>query len=464
MLKKVQLIIFLLILAVAFLLRFNKYSEFPIAGESADEFAWTILGASLIQEGRPVSWSFFSIYNDYWITEKASFDIGTGQKYPLVSPVFDHPPLFALLPGLAQTIRGEQWSQPASAKVMRFPMIFLGVLNVALLYLVSRKLFDNKLISYVPVLVYATAPLFVFSSRLVLAENLITSLVLATIWLLHSSVSQKKQLILLTIISTIAVLTKMAGIIVPVTLMVYGVTQKNTTWKAGFIGLLAGLGIFTLYGAYYDWQLFVTIFSTQASRGFGLLTLHNRLFLHPGVVTRLFIDGWLITGLLATILLMYEEKKKHILVSLFFILNLLFILFFVDEKTYYAWYDFPVFPLFSLSVGYLVSKILTDKKYLLFSFFWLLLLPTFRFAFINTGVYYQSLEASTWIGRVFVALGLMPWMLAHVFPKRRWAERLIQVLLVCILLANILAVLTFKQDLYWATDSMLYERGYIFPE
>jgi hypothetical protein len=256
----------------------------------------------------------------------------------------------------------------------------------------------------------------------------------------------------------------MAGIIIPVGIIIYGITQKNSIWKAGIIGLVIGLGAFVAYGAYYDWELFVTVFSTQASRGFGFLTLHNRLFLHPAVVTRLFVDGWLLTGIISAAIVLYEEKKKFLLVSLFFVLNLLFVLFFVGEQTHYAWYDFPLFPLCALSIGYVIAKILQEKKYLLFSLYWLLLLPTFKYAFLSTEVYYPILEVSTWLGRAFVGLGVIPWFIHQLQPKKNWAERVFLALLVVILLANIVAVITFKQDEYWASDTLLFYRGFIFPD
>lgn len=464
MFKRWQVVIFFLILVLAFLLRFNRYAEFPIVGETADEFAWTLLGASLIQTGTPTSWSLFDVYEDYWITEEESFDIGTGQQYPLVSPVFDHPPLFALLPGLAQTVRGQNWIEPASAKVMRLPLLFLGTLNVALLYFVAQRLFQDKRIVYFSVLIYTTAPLFVFSSRLVLAENLLTTLILMTLWVMLAVPSSRKLMIIIGMLSAVAVLTKLAGIVIPATIVLYGITQKNPVWKAGLVGAIVGGILFAAYGAFYDWQLFVEVFSTQANRGFGFLTLHNRLFVHPAVVTKLFVDGWLITGVLALFLMLYDAPKKFLLTSLFCISNLLFILFFVDEQTHYSWYDFPIYPLLALAMGYVILKILTEKRYLLFSVIWLLLLPIFRYGFILTNIYYQALEISSWIGRSFVTLGLLPWTLYQFWPKKAWSEKTVLLLLSSIIIINIVTVFAFKQDLYWATDEYLYYRGFIFPD
>jgi len=63
---KKKLAIFFLFVLGGFILRVFHYWSFPVFGETADESAWTHLGASLIQEGVPASWSYFGPYQpDY---------------------------------------------------------------------------------------------------------------------------------------------------------------------------------------------------------------------------------------------------------------------------------------------------------------------------------------------------------------------------------------------------------------
>jgi len=64
-----EILLFTLILLAAFFLRVWQYYDFPIGGETADESAWTLLGASLIQERVPTSWSYFLPYENYHYVE-----------------------------------------------------------------------------------------------------------------------------------------------------------------------------------------------------------------------------------------------------------------------------------------------------------------------------------------------------------------------------------------------------------
>jgi len=100
--KKNWLIVTILLLGL--FLRAYQYAEFPIAGETADEIAWTMQGASLIQEGQPTSWSYFGSYKDFIYR-----DNGEG-KAPWVRPVLDHPPLFGLIPGFFHTLKSS-WDE-----------------------------------------------------------------------------------------------------------------------------------------------------------------------------------------------------------------------------------------------------------------------------------------------------------------------------------------------------------------
>ena len=96
--KLKEKILLVLILATAFFLRVWRYYDFPVGGETADESAWTLLGASLIQERVPASWSYFLPYENYHYVE-GLFDA------PIVRPALDHPPLFSLVPGTAHSLK-----------------------------------------------------------------------------------------------------------------------------------------------------------------------------------------------------------------------------------------------------------------------------------------------------------------------------------------------------------------------
>lgn len=459
--KITEVLLVVCILILAFFLRVHNYAEFPIVGETADEYAWTMLGSSLIQTGVPASWSNYGLYEKYRV---GALDIGIA-TYPVVQPVFDHPPLFSFLPGLAQTIRGEDWTQAASAKVMRFPMLFLGVLNAALVYLVARKIWKEPYLRFTALIIYATAPLIVFSSRLVIAENLLVTWTLCSIWLLLSFKPTRRYVSLLIAVAALAALTKASGIVIALVIVAYGITFKEAKiWKAGLVGLLLGVGAYLAYGAYFNWELFLEAFTAQSNRIVGLLTLQNRLFIHPALVYKYYTDGWMLMGLTAVVILLAAGQTKDRatqVLGYFFLATLVFIAFFADEQRFYGWYDYPLYPLFALAIAAVVKTVFTEKKYILLAGAWLLLLPLFRYALLYNNIYYLF---SIWAIRGFAILGFVPLIVQVFFPIKNFAKYCAVGVCALILLANVAAIVTFDKLNYWGTDEYLYFRGYIYPD
>ena len=228
-----------LILLTALFLRGWNYWQIPLTDETADEVAWTWLGASLIKTGIPTSWSYYSQY-------EAGYIYKTGiVNAPVVRPALDHPPLFALIPGAMQAAQESNWLSIPSRKVIRLPMVFLGVLNVLLLYLVAKKMFSGSW-ALVAATVYATAPAFVLASRLVVAENLlITWSLLLFLLVIRWSEKTKDTFKLswwIVVLSVAAVLTKIPGIVLPLTILGYGVvSQHKGLLKVGIASTLFGL-------------------------------------------------------------------------------------------------------------------------------------------------------------------------------------------------------------------------------
>jgi len=91
-----------------------------------------MLGASIIQEQQPTSWSYFGAYQDYIYQDNGE------DKAPWVRPDVDHPPVFSLIPGFFHSLKGS-WDQIPSIKLIRFPMVLIGTINIWLLYLVAQK-------------------------------------------------------------------------------------------------------------------------------------------------------------------------------------------------------------------------------------------------------------------------------------------------------------------------------------
>lgn len=435
------------IVLLAFFLRMFRYDYFPVGGETADESAWTMLGSSLIQTGKPASWSYFAPYKDYIVRERGNE--GGPKEAPIVSPALDHPPIFSIIPGFFHSLK-YNWQNDPSIKLIRLPMVFLGTINVFLVFLVSKKFFKSEKEAFLATILYATAPLFVFSSRLVVAENLLVSFVLITLLQLFSK-DRPKRMLWLVGFSVFAVLTKVSGVVVPLTVILSGIAlSEKKVWKAGIIGLCVGIGAFFLYGLMFNFHLFWMVQTSQAGRDLGLATIQNRFFLHPTIVSRTFFDGWEILGLFSLFsLLAFKNKERNERVfSLAFVTNIVFIVLSVGETTFHGWYNYVLYPFFAIGITWILTKVMKEKLYVLFGFVWLLLLPLLRMSLLHLGIYEDT---SNIILRCISILGFIPFGF-QTLKKIKFARVSFICLLLMILSANILTVLKFNQHDYWESD------------
>lgn len=436
---KKNVLFFVTFVVLGFFLRFHQYFLFPIGGETSDENAWTLLGASLIQERVPASWSYFSAYKGY------EYKMGVYDA-PIVRPVFDHPPLFSFLPGLFHSLKSE-WSAYPSMKVIRLPMVVLGALNVGLFWLVAQRFFKESKWAVVATLLFMTIPEIVFGSRLVVAENLVVTWnLLAILGLLFSK--EKWSLPLLVVISFSAVLTKVSGGVIPLSLVILGMAQKEKKWvQAGLIG--GGLGVlaFIFYGFIYNWELFVEVFSAQSNRLLGFATLQNRFFLHPTLVKHIFFDGWKILGLFSVFFLFSEKERKHTFIQVFTLMNLLFVFLTVGESTFHGWYDYVLWPMLVLAITVLFQKIEENKSFLLAGFMWLLVLPVFRLV-----MRFTQLELSSVSLRLLMVAGFIPFFLES-FSLPRLRKIVLPLLFFLVLSANIVVIFSLTQEAYWVQSS-----------
>jgi len=438
--------VILLIILLGFSLRLYQYPQFPIMGETADETAWAMLGASLIQTGQPASWSYFGGYQNYIYQDRGD------SQAPLVRPALDHPPLFSLFPGFFHSLK-TTWDQAPSIKLIRFPLIFIGTLNLWLVYLVARKIFKEKSIAYLAALIYAVVPTFVFGSRLVVAENLLITWMLLAIYLTKSSLKRKNLFLIL--VSIAAILTKFSGIIIPLGILFYGwQTRKKLIARSGLLGLILGELSYLLYGAMYNWQLFLEVNLSQAGRDLGLATLANRLFLHPAVVEKFFFDGWIILGLFALVGLFLLQPKKYLMMKIYFILWLVFIATTAGEQTFHAWYDYPLYPLLALATAWFLHYIFTQKMYWLVWLGWLLILPTMRLALV---VSHQYTQIPALVMRGIIGLGALP-LGFSLIKKDKLASKSILLLGGLLLIAMMVVILKINARDYWEMDQFFYSR------
>ncbi|MBT4652001.1 MAG: hypothetical protein HN981_00120 [Candidatus Pacebacteria bacterium] len=430
-----KILIFLLFVIGGFFFRVSNYYLFPVFGETSDESAWTLLGSSILQEKVPASWSYFQAYDNY-VYKTGVYDA------PIVRPVFDHPPLFSFFPGLAHTLRAN-WIESPSAKVIRLPMVIIGAINVGIFWLVAKKFFKERKWAAITTILFMTIPEIVFGSRLVVAENLIvTWILLALLAILYEK--KKWSLSLLFWVSVFSILTKISGIVVPVSICALAVLQKEKKWfKVGFFGAVTGVAVFALYGAFYNWELFLSVLQAQSTRELGLATFQNRFFIHPTLVHHLFFDGWKILGLFATFFILQKTQKKYRLLQFFSLINILFIISTAGETTFHGWYDFVLWPSFVLAIGSLFKEIYEKKLYLLSGLVWILLLPLLRMVSV-----FGDYNLSLWGVRGAVSLGFTPLFFESISFKKT-SQRFLVLFFGLLIILNIFVVFSITHTGYW---------------
>lgn len=465
------------LILLAFGLRWHDYAQFPVVGETQDEVAWTLLGGSLMQTGTPTSWSWFSAYPNTEIVQWGRTD------FRLVTPVVDHPPLFSLIPGTMVTLAGDAWKQLPSMVLVRFPMVFLGTLNVVLFAWWLHRLPISPVWRWTSLAIFATAPSFVFLSRMVLSENLLLTFVLGI--LLITTRSQTKVvkptspwlLWGLLLLHALLPLTKIMGIALAVGSIAgiwLGKSRRQASWAAA--GLVIGIMLLFGYMAMFDFGLFWEIQTQQSQRSVGMLTLFSAFLWNDGLVNKPFMDGWLTLGFwsaFAALLVqpwrVSPKKTGNVLASAWvlqsaiFLAGLAFLLLSVGEHTIHGWYRIPFFPLMAFALGWAFNTVWQQRNWWGLAVLWLLMGIHIRLGLVHLlRVDFYSVSGSwqrLWVigAGVWVLLGLIS--LPERWQNKLW--RMATVLLfAAVLLSHVATVAFITERSYWR-DSTFVESGLV---
>src|SRR3990167_5001197 len=174
--KRNTLIILLSILLLGFVLRFNNLTTQPRLGATFDEFAWTWLGISLIQEQIPSSWSNYDVHVGY-----REYKEYLGATFWIITPYLEHPPLFGLIAGSFAIVNGAEGMFDVNLQTIRPLALILGVVSIGALFLLVKELYGEKT-ALLASLIYATVPTVVIGSRLVQNENFFIPLYLISLF------------------------------------------------------------------------------------------------------------------------------------------------------------------------------------------------------------------------------------------------------------------------------------------
>lgn len=349
------------ILTLGLFLKLHRYAEYPQRGATSDEYTYSFLGLSLLNDGIPASWSYFSPYtNRYDLTLNGTY-------FPIVTPYFDHPPLFGLLVGGWAKLFDEHAFDAIRLQTIRLVPIVLSSFSAIVLYLLS-VLWYRHAIALLALIIFSVAPLFVIHHRVVLAENFLTLLLLLSLYLYERFKKRLtvQRITVLGVLAGASLWTKEIGVSVFLTLLLLFLLDK----KRNGILLLSGVFVsfllaYVVYGYAYDGELFWKILSLQSMRDVGPQTLWY-LLSTPVLVNKIYYDGWYTFGLLSILLLL--KDKRHMRVTTPFLIYFLILVTTLTQRGQSGWYLIPLFPFLSVASAVTIQES-KEKRNLFFIVF-----------------------------------------------------------------------------------------------
>lgn len=339
----------LLIVIVGAFLRIYHYDNYPPSDCPADEYAFTWSGMSLLKTGTPTSCSWLTAYTN------PTMQTWRGESYRMVTPWLDHPLLMGVIYGSFDLLGGETEYSETSLRVMRIPSLFFGILSIALLYLLARFTFGTGT-AVIAASLYATSPEVVIPSRLAVAENLITLLLLIVLLCFERFKSTGKRGYFwgAVLCAGLAPLAKVTGVFVAIMLFTLLLFERKR--KDALIALLIGTllaSLYPIYGSLRDFGLFWEVIAGHLSR-YGdrpqpfshiLFTSPIRDVLHSAILT----VGWI------AICLLYSRMTVFICGVLSYLLILVAL---GTNGHWYYWYTIPFYLFLIIALGELFRNFL----------------------------------------------------------------------------------------------------------
>lgn len=334
------------VLVLAAILRLHRFDRIPYLNETADELAFVWSGWSFLHDGVPTAWSGKIAYGN------APVYLWSGFRYRLVTPWFDHPPLYGLLVGWATSLAGAREMLEASLSVARLVSVALGVVAVALLYLLARRNY-GRAVALTSILLFATIPTIVVASRLAVAESLIVVLLLGSVLATQTYLARPNGgwvwLVLAGVAAGAAGLAKVPGLTVGISVLLFLLAAKR--WRSAAIAsaLVVGVGIvpYVLMGFIFDRALFVQVVLTQTERATGLDVLPN-LLMHNVAIPVAWPDAWFPFLWIAVVFVAVRGDR---LVPIGIGPYLIFLVAAVSHNDLRAPYREPLFPFLCLAGG-----------------------------------------------------------------------------------------------------------------
>lgn len=357
-----------LLLVIGLSLRMYHLGSAPRPLQTADEYAWTWAGTSLLRTGVPQSWSYLNAYPG---GRDVTF---LGQRFTIVSPWLDHPPVFAVVMGAWALGTGNANPYTMSSTTLRMLPIIFWIVTFTLLVLVLARTLEPPTV-LVAMAVFTLAPPMILQSKLVVAENLLVPLLLLAYLSVEHYVEhgRKPSLFVVAGCALLLPLIKVAALSLAAFLLVVAVRRRKPALAAVVIGAtLSGLALYLAYGAHYGLAQFRSVQEAQAGRfvGFhsGLILLISTHIVNEGVLYPLF--------LLATVTMVIDSVEGHF--ADLYLLALVYVAcmtFFADQRSVYGWYWLPLYPALAVGAASFIVRMWRSERALYHSLWAVVMLP-----------------------------------------------------------------------------------------
>lgn len=384
---------------------------------TSDEETWIISGLSLLNSGQPESWTVF------WETYEAMGEVYWkevgDENRVLVKPYLDHPPVFQMLMGSWAALTQNNGDTVFNWWWLRLPMIGTALATITLTAVLARRLFDSvtAILSTVSFLVL---PAHILAARVVAAEQLLALLLVGSLVLVQQYLDTKRQsslgweLGVLIFITFMAILIKLSGIIIAITLGIIFLTQKQ--WYelvVTVVAALLGIATFIGYGCYYNCQLFWAVLEHHAARPQTFWYFFT-LFGKPDLGYYELRDPMMVLGLIGVLVAIFMAFKKTELnrTCLFapvFSLMILFVT--IAPIELYGWYKFILFPFLAIGLGYIWNQVRQGQYQ-----WWLLLIPAVLVLIENI----FPIETASLVRKLLIVMLLLP--VGAVFINQKFAD------------------------------------------
>lgn len=346
--KKKTLIVLVVILVLGFILRAHNLNTWPRLGATFDEYAWTWLGMSLIEEHVPSSWSPHEQYEGY--REHLVFQ---NAEFWIVKPYLEHPPGFGLVAGSFALLNGTKGMLDISIDKIRPLSLLLGLSSIFLLFLLVKEVYDEKL-ALLASFIYSTTPTVVIGSRIVQNENFFIPMFLLALLFISKYLKTKNVIFrnLAGILCGILIISKIPWI--AATLAIVSILFFKNKYKDGLFILgvtsIFFLG-FILYGIYYNADLFFNLWGLQLARYDLTFNSLFALFTQPYLVDRYMVDGWIYFGWIAFFLLLAKDLRQNYIIIFSLLSYLAVFIFAIPNEAGHGWYRYPFYPFLALSLA-----------------------------------------------------------------------------------------------------------------